>query len=335
MTSPNSSKKSQQNVFPPKLLSVHNSKCLTSDRTTVSSTTSCTICPNQSHHLRLCPQFLKLSFEDKFLILKKNKCCINCLSRGHAVKDCKSKFSCIVCKQRHHSLLHRPQINRVIASSKSPPAFTKVKSRGQNLLSRSSETPSPTFTKVKSRESSLLPRSSDKKRKNHQIPHPSQDTSVLLGTAVVNIVHNGKTHPTRAIIDPSSKVSIVSRKLKNAIGISVDSKKDCKSPTPREVCSLQLSSPKNSKIVKAKALVRPSVKRKLSSPPPISMLKSKIPLDLADTFDGSPIDLLLGADLYPQILEAEPPKIVLNSLLAQKSIFGYLLTGSLPPITST
>ena len=91
MYSQTSSKKLSRNIATHhssnKLLSAHHAKCVTAPRAKNSpSKTSCSICPNQSHHLRLCPQFPKLSFEDKFSIVKKNKCCVNCLSRGHVVK---------------------------------------------------------------------------------------------------------------------------------------------------------------------------------------------------------------------------------------------------------
>ncbi|XP_073815078.1 uncharacterized protein [Musca autumnalis] len=342
-----------------KLLSVHKSYDVSPPRSTNLLTNNCPICPNQRHVLRLCPEFTKLSFEDKFLIVKKHNCCINCLSRGHAVKNCSSKHSCNSCKQRHHSLLHRPPIRKVVASSysktslaftdvksrelnstlshpNSSPAFTKVKSRVFSS-SLSHQGPTPAFTKVKSRESS------DKSKLN-SVPIPTIGNKALLGTARVNIVHNGKSYTTRAIIDPSSQCSIVTMKLKKKIGLpthparsdSLCSNKT-KSRTPREACSLKLSSPKNtSKLLETNALVLPNVKGKLFSPPPMSNLESRVPtLELADTFDDSPIDLLIGADLYPKILEAEPPKIVLDSLLAQKSIFGYLLTGSVPPACST
>ena len=337
---------------------VHESKCVAPSPR---PNTYCSICPNQSHVLRLCPKFIQLSFEDKFLIVKKNKRCINCFSRGHVVKHCRSTNSCKSCNQRHHSLLHRPQISRVVTdtlskpslvstnftkshsspscmpsqalglkSKKLPPAFTKVKSRGPSSP--------PAFTKIKSRDqntSKTHPPSA--KNSSSQYPNTIED-NVLMGTALVNIVHNGKSYTARAIVDPSSKASIVSKKLKNKLGILTQSETTCsKAAAPREVCSLQLSSPRNSsRIVKTKALVLPKIKGKLFSSPSFCNLKTRIPnLDLADSFDNSPIDLLLGADLYPKILEAEPPQIVLDSLLAQKSIFGYILTGSVPPATVT
>ncbi|XP_073833713.1 uncharacterized protein [Musca autumnalis] len=156
----------QSSKPPNNLLSVQISKNVSPPRSTNSlSNTLCVICPDQSHVLRLCPRFRKLSFEEKFSIVKKYKCCINCLCRGHAVRNCNSKHSCNSCKQRHHSLLHRPQIRRVIApaTSELSPSSTIVK-RGDSsyVLSQPRHPPnnhtlsspytSPTFTNVKSRE---------------------------------------------------------------------------------------------------------------------------------------------------------------------------------------
>ena len=52
-------------------------------------------------------------------------------------------------------------------------------------------------------------------------------------------------------------------------------------------------------------------------------------LRLADSqfFDCRPVDLLLGADLYPEIILGEIRRNVLGTLLAQKTIFGWIITG--------
>ena len=58
------------------------------------------------HHLSKCSKFLKYSVVDRFSFVRKHQLCYNCL-RSHRVADCSSKFSCMKCHKRHHSLLHR------------------------------------------------------------------------------------------------------------------------------------------------------------------------------------------------------------------------------------
>lgn len=57
--------------------------------------------------LSSCPKFLSLSPEGRFFVVKRHKLCLNCLTSGHKLGNCKSTFSCLNCKCKHHTLLHR------------------------------------------------------------------------------------------------------------------------------------------------------------------------------------------------------------------------------------
>ncbi|XP_075161640.1 uncharacterized protein LOC142234394 [Haematobia irritans] len=60
---------------------------------------------------------------------------------------------------------------------------------------------------------------------------------------------------------------------------------------------------------------------------------SRLPnLRLADPnlFDSRPVDLLLGADVYPRIILQGVRSGILGSLIAQQTVFGWLITGSIP-----
>ncbi|XP_073836370.1 uncharacterized protein [Musca autumnalis] len=183
-----------------KVLSVHKSNDVSHPRSTNLLTSTCPICSGHSHVLRLCPQFIKLSFEDKFSIVKKHNYCINCLCRGHAVKKCNSKYSCNLCKQRHHSLLHRPHVRRAPATSKLSPSFTDVKSRDRIcVLSQPRHSAgistlpctSPAFTNFKSRESkctmskcTMSTRSPNRRQSNHTDTDTLSNSKVLASPSV-------------------------------------------------------------------------------------------------------------------------------------------------------
>lgn len=67
---------------------------------------ACKLCPDQSHTIRLCSKFIGMSYADRLSCIKKDKLCLNCFSKSHLVKDCKSAFNCFKCQKRHNTLLH-------------------------------------------------------------------------------------------------------------------------------------------------------------------------------------------------------------------------------------
>ena len=72
-----------------------------------SSSMSCPQC-SESHNVRQCQKFKALTVSQRQEAVRKAKLCLNCLGRGHNVKDCPSQYHCRECPQRHHTLLHKP-----------------------------------------------------------------------------------------------------------------------------------------------------------------------------------------------------------------------------------
>ena len=75
-----------------------------SNHDTVSS--PCILCQNEKHPLYVCPKFKPLSHDQKVSLLRDNNLCMNCLSSGHFVKQCKSVHKCRKCQRPHLTLLH-------------------------------------------------------------------------------------------------------------------------------------------------------------------------------------------------------------------------------------
>lgn len=71
----------------------------------------CIIC-NIEHTLFKCPEFKKLSVNERWEVVKKNKLCSSCLRSGHSSKDCKFKQSCAIenCQKFHSRFLHNRNI---------------------------------------------------------------------------------------------------------------------------------------------------------------------------------------------------------------------------------
>ena len=63
----------------------------------------------------------------------------------------------------------------------------------------------------------------------------------------------------------------------------------------------------------------------------VKNISSNLRLADLNLFDSRPIDILLGADLYPKILLGGMHQNILGSLLAQNTVFGWILTGPLLP----
>ncbi|XP_061500449.1 uncharacterized protein LOC133391305, partial [Anopheles gambiae] len=84
----------------------------------VSSTIQQVSCPLQcaDHHLvRNCPVFLAKNTQERREIARSKGLCWNCLSCSHQVRSCKSEYSCLSCKERHHTLLHQPPQQPTVA----------------------------------------------------------------------------------------------------------------------------------------------------------------------------------------------------------------------------
>ena len=70
------------------------------------------VCPvigckdENNHSLWKCAKYAQLEYRDKWSIAKKQGCCYKCLNTGHPASNCKSRYSCYLCKaDTHHYLL--------------------------------------------------------------------------------------------------------------------------------------------------------------------------------------------------------------------------------------
>ena len=68
---------------------------------------NCWVC-QKPHKICQCEEYQKKSIPDRRKLINEKRCCYNCLSPKHSVRECKSRVSCRHCKKRHHSSLHDP-----------------------------------------------------------------------------------------------------------------------------------------------------------------------------------------------------------------------------------
>ena len=283
-----STSKSKAVIFPPKR--------------TLYASESITNCPHcrGAHRLMVCDNFLSLNADRRRDVVKKNRLCFNCFSNSHMLNECGSKFSCRTCNGKHHSLLHNNSPSSVSPSPK-PQTSCEVDSPVPNSLSCSSM------------------------------------ATVLLGTAVTKIQsRDGSWHSIRLVIDSGSQLSFITSDCAHRLQLDIASKSTpiaglgtaaiCWSQGS-VLCELQANS---SRTFNTRAVILPQITTDL----PNARLPSRFRFEVRDFaladpgFDKpSPVDFLLGAELFPHILRGAEPVALPCGLSALDTHFGWVLLG--------
>lgn len=254
----------------------------------------CAIC-KQIHCVFECSKFKSMSVDDRINEISKQRLCKNCFRGGHNAFQCQLRGSCQICKKKHNTLLHKfvpiPVTVESQPSTSAAPVSLSVVSTGQ----------------------------------------------VLLCTALVNIVHNNNTYTARALLDTGSQSSLITDKLKKKLGIigdlanatnisGINNAICCIS----ERCDLDVRSRTSTFQTKVKFLVVPQITSVLpNSYVNISNLKLPNNIELADPsfYCPSEIDILLGADVYWDIVTSNTIKLGKGKPVLQSSKFGFLVAG--------
>ena len=270
------------------------------------SSNLCPLCKTERHHLYSCSKFRSLPHETKLATVKVNNLCMNCLSKGHFLAECKSPHRCKKCHNPHHTLLHIDQ-------------------RDQRKDQPSQPTPSDQDQEVSANATTAKQKS----------------CSLLMTCQVLIIAPNGSPVKVRALLDGGSSASFVSERLVQSLhlsrtrqNISVSGIGEI-SPTitVQSVANIKISPMiNNGKIIDVTALVVPRVVRDLPTCPihhdarwtHISDLR------LADPEYGIPgrVEVLLGVDIFTDILLNGRRKGPPGSPTAMETIFGWVLCGS-------
>ena len=259
----------------------------------------CVLCKTEKHPLHICPKLATLTVLQRLGHVKAKNLCTNCLAGGHPTTNCKSTYRCRSCGQQHHTTLHQ--------ESAAPPV------NNASALSR-------------------------------QVP------DALMTTAQVLLIGpRGQELKARALIDSGAGLSLISHKVAQTLGLPLTPNKlqisgvQGISGKPAKFLTHLVISPllthlvisplhNRQKRIQCTPVVLPKVTGDL--PPeqlePVHDLPHMKGLHLADTTYNIPgkIDVLLGADLAPQIMskrllrtggELEP--------MAQATEFGWVISG--------
>lgn len=280
------------------------------DQTLPNSPQSCCVCKN-SHFVSKCPKFIEKTPSQRYDIAKQNRLCLNCLSSSHKVKECQSNFHCRICKFSHHTLLHFEK------QSQTPDLPPCIHSKG---------TKTPEVNSKQSGTSTLC-------------SSVYGSTTVLLSTALIEIKDcRGNFQIIRVLMDSASQGNFISEKCVNRLGLRRISHSEAilglnqmqsmssKGMTHCVVRPVSGSNP----IIEFEAIVlsklcvdMPSFAINTSEWSHIKNLK------LADKnfWSPGPIDMLLGAEFFSQILLPGKIQGQKGQATAFDSEFGWLLLG--------
>ncbi|XP_012217595.2 uncharacterized protein [Linepithema humile] len=296
LTSPHAVKSSRS----PKVLSATTSATLP---------TACPLC-KESHFINKCPQFIKKSPSQRLETIKQAKRCINCLSAKHATPACPSKYSCRTCQAKHHSMLHSDStaspIPKAAPTSATSP-IEKIEPAPVNALFST--------LRITSRP------------------------SVLLATARVRIGSpSGRYLVVRALLDQGSEVTFITERLVQSLRlrriktpISISAVGCVNAGTCRYAVNIQLC-PCDS--IRPVLMSTAFVLRSLTnySPAPVSpevhwSHLADLKLADPDPVNADLIDVIIGADLFSDLLLDGIRKGEQGQPIAQNTIFGWVISG--------
>ncbi|GFV74267.1 DUF1758 domain-containing protein [Trichonephila clavipes] len=249
-----------------------------------------------------------MSVEERSNKVRSLNLCFNCLGH-HLIKNClKLNRKCRVCNANHNSLLCKTSVPRAI---------------NRNIPSLQSSSgviydPSPAAT---------------------CLYNESGEKSILLSTAKVKVQSaTGGWLVMNAILDSGSQKCICSLEASNFLGL------EKYSMNSTIIVGLNGACISVRKRISAEISNGSSFKRKLNflivpkitgcvPTQPLDLTKIKLPPNItyADAEFNIPkrIDILLGGEIFYELLKSKQIKLHDNSIILQDSVFGYIVTGSI------
>ncbi|XP_063911207.1 uncharacterized protein LOC135128239 [Zophobas morio] len=257
-----------------------------------STQSTCYFC-KKSHLIYNCVTFSKLSVSERRSQVDRLKLCQNCLKPSHTSDSCKS-MSCKLCQLKHNTLLHSDQPSH---SNENQPSTSGVYC-----------------------SSALFPQA-------------------VLSTAIILIKDcKNKFQKFRALLDVGSESHFITEAATNKLGLSTENANvvvagiQCSNTTARQKVQVQIESLHYSFTTALNCLVIPKISKNI---PARTFSKDELDIPeavkLADpNFNLSqPIDLLIGAGLFWQLLCVGQIQTIGHGLILQKTLLGWIVGGPL------
>ncbi|XP_038117277.1 uncharacterized protein LOC119769333 [Culex quinquefasciatus] len=299
----------------PKTTSYKSHAATTAEKTS----TQCDFCAGD--HINFsCPDFAKLSTNQRTEKVKAHRLCFNCLQKGHSAKECRSKNSCRKCEKRHHTLLH--------FENAQPARSSHAQSAPKQEESKPNVSPKP---------ESVEPLPSGSSATSCVCNQP-QDSQVFLMTAIAQVVDNsGVEHQCRILLDCASQVSTIRAGLAakldlptrsvNTVVVGVNGKR---SNITHEV-SVSLQSMYDNFRATVDCLVMEEVTSNLPTVlEDVSSWELPSGIQLADPsfFVPGEVDLLLGAKHFWSAMKSGKRKLGPGFPELRETQFGWVVVGA-------
>lgn len=261
-----------------------------------SSLRECSFCKGQ-HRLYECTAFQAKSVEDRMSFVSSLKLCHNCLRSGHNPRRCRLPGGCKICKQRHNSLLHE-----------------------------------------------YLYKNEDAAPSSEAVAMPALSSSeVLLCTAEVNLTNplTGNSTKVRALLDSASQSSFITERVKQALQLTPQPSNTNVvgiGDSPLNViparCSVRVQSNCSPFSTTMSCLVLPTISGKLPKAYINIAHLNLSGFQLADPSFNKPstVDMLIGADLFWDLIESKQHSLGDNNPVLRSSKLGWLVAGPIFPV---
>ncbi|XP_023248350.1 uncharacterized protein LOC111644041 [Copidosoma floridanum] len=281
-----------------------------------SASSRCLLCSG-AHPLWKCTKMKEKAPHDRYSTARRLQACFNCLG-SHKANACPSSGRCTSCGGKHHSMLHLK-----------PPG----KSERQNS-SGSQQQGSGGGQGVGSRVGAAAVAL-------HASAIATLSRGVLLATARVTVVGPaGDSTVVCALLDQGSEASFVSESVVQLLGLSKE--RVCVALSGLGTSSVGIarattelvlkSSTDEGFAIRTSAFVLPRLTTQLPAKNITDLdLRRFTGFKLADPefFISKKIDLILGADVYGQLLRPGLERLVPSRIVMQNTAFGWIVSGGL------
>lgn len=283
----------------------------------------CSYCDKSGHFIYRCYQFKKLSILDRISEARKRKICVNCLRPGHFADNCPSN-PCKLCSAKHNVLLHLPATS---ANEKAlPSASTPFQNANSSIHNVNINAPSSGHSNI---NSSLQ---SSAQNSKHVADY------IFLATAKVDVVGGQSIIPVtcRVLLDSGSQLSFVTERLANELGLHRSKADVCVSGVGGAETQVKYKTmiTIKSKINHFETTIEACVLPKITGFQPYRFVDISdwiIPknIRLADPQFNRPegIDVLIGADVYYNLLSVGQICGSDRYPTLQNTVFGYVVSG--------
>lgn len=331
---------------------------------------TCVFCHKSGHRIYSCFAFKNISHQEKSKFVKVNRLCFNCLGKHNLEKCSSSQKCSLCSKPHNtllhfnkeieeqqsrnnspNNTTHRPAVssrNNPQTQHSSQPRFQPNSSnhipRNNSEFSTQNEPSIVSFSGEVSGVNSRGSNSENNIKLSNSSSHSAlsiKNSHILLATVeVILYSKQGEPIQVKALLDTGTQISLITQKLVtklkcNTYDVSMNISGISQSTTmANRMADVEIySNSDQNKMFKVSCALLPNLTCKLPQYK-IMVNRLDIPKDiiLADStfFEPSEIDIIIGLDIYYDIIMNNIVKLGKNLPVLQESHFGWIIAGVLP-----